>query len=189
MNYLKKEARARVWGRESWLLVSMINYKLTTNIAKNKTVISGNLWIWWHWMCRARETFVTLGAIINYLLATGVCTLPLLWLDAKSVLMCDTPSCQSMTFKSNCVLSCHGLSPSRYNPPSEKNTVWNFSVKLSFGFLSVSSRISEHCFWSLMEFVVGSRKEAFSPFPSPIRETLKKKSLWAQHWLVRLLIV
>lgn len=107
-----------------------------------------------------------------------VCTLPLLWLDAQSVVMCDTPSRQSMASKSNYVLSCHGLSTSRYNPPTEKkkkNTVWNFSVKLSFGFLSVSSRISEHCFWSLMEFVVGSRKEAFSPFPSPIREMLKKK--------------
>lgn len=47
MNYPKKETRARVWGGESWLLVSMINYKLTMNIAKNKTVISGNVYIWW----------------------------------------------------------------------------------------------------------------------------------------------
>lgn len=47
MNYPKKETRARVWGGESWLLVSMTNYKLTMNIAKNKTVISGNLYIWW----------------------------------------------------------------------------------------------------------------------------------------------
>lgn len=61
MTYPKKEARVRVWGGESWLLVLMINYKFTTNIAKNKTIISGNLKIWWYWKCRALETFVNFG--------------------------------------------------------------------------------------------------------------------------------
>lgn len=53
-------------------------------------------------------------------------------------------------------LSCH--------PPSPKETFFNFCAKSFFSFLSASSSISKHCFWSLMEFVVGQEKEAMWTF-------------------------
>lgn len=174
MNYPKKEARVRVWGGESWLLVSMINYKFTMNIAKNKTedMMALNIQDPWN-ICKlwGRSLIISWPLVFAHFCYSG-------WM--LNLFGCVIHAVTSPWHSNLIVFSVAMSSSSRYNPPSGKNktkqnTVLNFSVKLSFGFLSVSSRISEHCFWSLMEFVVGSRKEAFSPFPSPIRETLKKK--------------
>lgn len=114
MNYPKKEARARVWGGESWLLVSMINYKFTMNIAKNKTedMMALNIQDPWN-ICKlwGRSLIISWPLVFAHFCYSG-------WM--VNLFGCVIHPVTSPWHSNLIVFSVAMSSSSRYNPPSGK---------------------------------------------------------------------